>query len=152
ERLTSPAHDPGPSAAAGRPAPRGDLAAAAPPPPHDPGACALEVRAVAASRGARAAERVCVEAIAQHPLSVELSLLQALLLLELGRLDEAEQASRRTLYLDHQSPMAHFTAATIARRRADVAAARRGYRNAKKLAEALAPDAIVPLTEGERAG
>lgn len=118
---------------------------------HDPAACVIGVRAVAASRGAEAAEQACAEASARHPLSVELCLLRTLMLLELGRLDEATEAARRALYLDHRSPMAHFTAATVARRRDDLEAARRGYRNARKLAAALPPDAIVPMTEGERA-
>jgi chemotaxis protein methyltransferase CheR len=119
---------------------------------HDPAACAVGARAVAALRGAVAAEQACADAALRHPLSVELCLLRTLMLLELGRLDEAAESARRTLCLDHQSPMAHFTAATIARRRADLAAARRGYRNARSLAAALPPDAVVPLTDGERAG
>jgi chemotaxis protein methyltransferase CheR len=125
---------------------------APPPPADDPRELAAGVRSIAAHRGARAAEQACAEATLRHPLSVELSLLRTLLLLELGRLDEAAEAARRTLYLDPRSPIAHFTAATIARRSDDPRAARRGYRNAQALAAALDPDTIVPLTEGERAG
>jgi chemotaxis protein methyltransferase CheR len=98
------------------------------------------------------AERACGEATARHPLSPELHYLHAVLLLNLGRIEEAAQAARRVIYLDRSLAMAHFTLGSILRRRGDKAGARRAYRNARQLCAAMPADQVVLLGEGEQAG
>jgi chemotaxis protein methyltransferase CheR len=98
------------------------------------------------------AERVCAEAVARHPLAVELAYLHALLLVDLGRQREAVEALRRVLYLDGSLAVAHFTLGSVLDRLGDPAGACRAYRNAHGLAAARAPDEPLPLAEGECAG
>ncbi|HEX8699979.1 MAG TPA: protein-glutamate O-methyltransferase CheR [Myxococcaceae bacterium] len=94
----------------------------------------------------------CAEAAARYPLSAELRYLEALLLLGLGRLGEAERAVRQILYLDGSLAAAHFTLGLVLRRLGDTAGALRAFRNVERLCAALPADAAVPLAEGERAG
>jgi chemotaxis protein methyltransferase CheR len=74
------------------------------------------------------------------------------LLLNLGREEEAAQAARRVIYLDRSLAMAHFTLGSILRRRGDHAGARRAYRNARELCAAMPAEQAVALGEGEPAG
>ncbi|HKI33969.1 MAG TPA: protein-glutamate O-methyltransferase CheR [Gemmataceae bacterium] len=117
----------------------------------DPSAAALYVRALANLDAGRA-ERACAEAAARHPLAAELHHLHALLLLELGRDEEADRAARRVIYLDRTLALGHFTLGSILWRRGDRAGARRAYRNARALCAARPADEVVPLSDGERAG
>jgi chemotaxis protein methyltransferase CheR len=98
------------------------------------------------------AERACAEATVRHPLSPELHYLHAVLLLNLGREEEAAQAARRVIYLDRSLAIAHFTLGSILRRRGDHAGARRAYRNARELCAAMPAEQAVALGEGEPAG
>jgi len=114
-------------------------------------AAALRVRALA-NLDLDAAERASAEATALHPLSSELHYLRSVLLLGLGRDDEATRAARRALYLDRSLAIAHFTLGSILQRRGDRTGARRAYRNAHDLCAARPADEVVPLTDGEPAG
>ncbi|QRO02374.1 protein-glutamate O-methyltransferase CheR [Archangium violaceum] len=118
---------------------------------EDPGAAAVAVRALA-NLDARAAVRACAEAIARHPLAAELRYLEALLLLGLGRLEEAERAARQALYLEPSLAVAHLMLGHILRRQGDTRGALRSFGTAEMLCATLPPDAPVPLSEGERAG
>jgi chemotaxis protein methyltransferase CheR len=117
----------------------------------DPAAAILQVRALANLDPARA-EASCAEAAARHALSTELHYLHGVLLLELGRDQEAERALRRALYLDRSLAVAHLTLGALAARHGDREAARRAYRNARDLCTARPADEAVPLAEGEPAG
>ncbi len=117
----------------------------------DAGAAALEVRALANVESGEA-ERVCAAAAARHPFSTELAYLHAVLLLDLGRDEEAVRALRRVLYLDRSLALAHFLLGSILRRRGDLTGARRAFRNARDLSAACPPDQPVSLSEGEAAG
>jgi chemotaxis protein methyltransferase CheR len=119
--------------------------------PGDPAAAALHVRALANLDAARA-ERSCAEAAAHHALAPELHYLHAVLLLGLGRDEEAERVLRRVMYLDRSLAVAHFTLGALATRRGDREAARRAYRNARDLCAARPAAEAVPLAEGESAG
>ncbi len=65
---------------------------------------------------------------------------------------EAAEAIKRALFLDRLFVIGHFTMGSLMRRLGDVTAAQRSFRNARNLAAALPADAILPLSDGERAG
>jgi chemotaxis protein methyltransferase CheR len=112
---------------------------------------ARRVRALA-DKNAIEAERACAAALEQQPLAVELRYLHAVLLMDLGRTDEAIQALRRTIYLDRSLAVAHFTLGALLGQSGDLAGARAAYRNAAALCAARPADEIVPLADGEHAG
>jgi chemotaxis protein methyltransferase CheR len=118
---------------------------------HDVNAMAYRVRA-RANIEAGAAEQTCCAALTCHPLSTELHYLRALLLVNLGRFEEATQSLRQALFLEHTLAAAHFTLGTVLRQRGDLAGARRAYRNAHALAVARSPDEIATLTDAETYG
>jgi chemotaxis protein methyltransferase CheR len=111
----------------------------------------IHVRALA-NREIAEAGRACAEATIRHPLSPELHYLHAVLLMDLGRKEEAARAARRVIYLDRSLALAHFTLGSMLRRRGDRRGARRAYRNARELCAAMPPDQAVALGEGEQAG
>jgi chemotaxis protein methyltransferase CheR len=117
----------------------------------DSSASALHVRALANVEVAEA-ERACTAALGRHPLSVEHHYLRAVLLVALVRFDEAIRFARRIVYLDGNSAIGYFTLGGLLRRTDDLAGARRAYRNAHDLLLAQPADALVPLSDGERAG
>jgi chemotaxis protein methyltransferase CheR len=117
----------------------------------DPAACALHVRALA-NLDAGQAVGVCAEAASRHPLAAELHYLHAVLLLDIGRDDEAVRAARRALYLDRSLAIVHFALGSMLWRHGDVEGARRAYRNARDLCAARPAAEPVPLAEGEPAG
>ena len=100
----------------------------------------------------RVAERASAEAIDLHPLCSELRHLRALLLLSLGRDDEAARQARHAIYLDRTLAMAHFTLGSILIRLGDRPGAWRSYRNARDLLAARPADEPVVLSDGETAG
>jgi chemotaxis protein methyltransferase CheR len=114
-------------------------------------ACGVHVRALA-NLDLERAEAACAEAVRRHPLSGELHHLRAVLLMSLGRDDEAAQAARRALYVDRSLAIAHFTLGSILRRKGDPAGAWRAFRNARDLCAARPADEPVPLSDGELAG
>jgi chemotaxis protein methyltransferase CheR len=117
----------------------------------DPEACALHVRALA-NLDPDAARQACADAAARHPLAAELHYLEAVLLVDAGRDEEAARAARRVLYVDRTLAAAHFTLGSILRRLGRPAGARRAYRNARDLCAARPADEVVPLSDGEHAG
>jgi chemotaxis protein methyltransferase CheR len=117
----------------------------------DAGACALRVRALSNVETARA-EQACAAAAGHHPLAAEIHYLHAVLLLELGREEEAVRAVRRVVYLDRSLAVGHFTLGSILIRRGDQEGARRAYRNARDLCAARPADEALPLSDGEHAG
>jgi len=119
---------------------------------EDAASAALRVRAIANREGSHAASQAAEAAAQRHPLAPELHFLHAVLLLDLGRLEEALESVRRVLYLDRSLAAAHFALGSLLRRRGDVEGARRAFRNSAELAGARPPDEPVPLGDGERAG
>ena len=121
--------------------------------PHrdDAGACALHVRALA-NIDVKRAEQVCAESQAKHPLSSELSYLRSVLLADLGRIEDACAAAKKTLYLDRTLAIVHFFMGGLLKRRGDREGARRAYRNAHELCSGRPSQEEVPLSDGELAG
>lgn len=112
---------------------------------------ALHVRALANIDLAKA-EKACARALVHDPLSAELNFLHALVLLDLGRGDEAVPALRRVIYLDRSLAVAHLALGSILQRRGDPGGAKRAYRNARDLCANRPADEVVPLADGETAG
>ena len=119
--------------------------------PDDVAACTLHVRSLANLHVGRAAQ-ASAEAVGGDPLSAELHFLHGVLLVGLGRDDDAARAMRRVLYLDRSLAVAHFTLGAILERVGDADGARRAYRNARDLSRARPVDEAAPLSDGEPAG
>ncbi len=117
---------------------------------NDAGAVALHVRALA-NLNAVEAEQVCTKLLTRHALVSELHYLRAVLMLGLGREDEALSAARRALYLDRSLAIAHFLEGVILRRRGDRPGAWRAFRNARDLCEARPADEVITFSDGETA-
>ncbi|WP_225411911.1 CheR family methyltransferase [Stigmatella hybrida] len=116
-----------------------------------PESAEVAIRALA-NVNPEAAAAACAEAASRFPLAAGLRYLEAVLLLGLGRLAEAERAARQVVYLEPRLAVAHLTLGHVLRRRNDTAGAARAFRSAEELCAALPPDTAVPLSEGERAG
>jgi chemotaxis protein methyltransferase CheR len=117
----------------------------------DPAAAVLGVRAAANERGTAEAERLAASSSARHPECVELHLLHAVLLIDLGRHDEAVEAARRAVYLDRRLVIGHYLLGTALVHLGDLATAARAFRNAHSLAASLPPDLPIPFGDGQRA-
>lgn len=78
--------------------------------------------------------------------------LRAVVLREQGRLDEAAEALRQTLYLDASLVVAHFAMGELARARHQVPQAHVHWRNALDLLAGLEADSVVPESDGLSAG
>jgi chemotaxis protein methyltransferase CheR len=128
------------------------LSSSAEKPGAEPDAWAALVGELANRGDAIAAEHTALEGIGRYPLVPELHHLRALLLLGLGRLDEAAEAARRLLYLDRKLAFGHLTLAVILQRMGKADEAARAFRNAESLLAAQRPDSVVPLAEGRCAG
>lgn len=121
-----------------------------PPPEATPAVPPLaRVRERADREGAQAAEPMCRALLDQNAHDGDLHHLHALLLLELGRLKEAEAAARKGLFLLRRSPVLHYTLASILLRQHDRRGAWRSFRNARDLALAWPAGEPLPLAEGE---
>jgi chemotaxis protein methyltransferase CheR len=107
------------------------------------------LRALAASDGSAVAERETAREAARYPLDPELHYLRGMLLLDLGRTNDALAAIRRVLYLDRTLAVAHYALGAICERAGDHAGAVRAYRNAARLAAAQPAEEIAPLSDGE---
>jgi chemotaxis protein methyltransferase CheR len=114
-------------------------------------AAVLRVRAVANARGSEEAAHDAQRAVTRHPLSTELHLLHALLLLDLKRHADAEQALKRVIYLDRSLAIASHLLGSTLRDQGKLDEARRAYRNARDVARGRPPDEEIPLADGEPA-
>lgn len=117
---------------------------------EDAVACATLVRSLAQLDTADA-EVECARCVKLHATSETLHHLHALLLMDLNRLNEAEAAVRKTLFLDRELAIAHFTLGLILQRSGQRDGAVRSFRNARKLCERVPPESLVPLSDGEHA-
>lgn len=115
-------------------------------------ACALGVRALANLGAIVEAEEAAAEAARRHPLSPFLNFLWAVVLLGVGRREDALERVRRVLYLDRASAVAHLTAGLILTELGRAKLARSAYRRAHVLLSALPEGASVEWCEGEAAG
>nr|WP_320049788.1 CheR family methyltransferase [uncultured Desulfuromonas sp.] len=91
---------------------------------------------------------VADQAIRHDKLNANVHYLRAMILLEQGALEEAEQSLRRTIYLDRNLILAHFSLGNIARRQGKKSKARRHFNQTLSLLEPFSPDDEVPGSEG----
>jgi len=110
------------------------------------------VRALANRGDMAAAGHACAAALDRHRTSAELAYLHAVLLGEAGRHADAATAARRALYLDGGLVVAHLVLGGALARLGKTDGACRALRNAQRLLGGMAPDAIVPASDGEPAG
>lgn len=115
-------------------------------------AAVVLIRALGSAGRLADAADAAAQAVAQLPLHVELRLLQAIVLVESDRPQEAAAAAKAALYVDPDLAMAHLTLARADQARGDGVAATRSYRNALALLEALPADQPVRLADGDTAG
>ena len=118
----------------------------------DPGLWALLVRAYANCGKRVEAERTCAAALDRYPAASELHALQALLLNAARQHEAAIAAARRALYLDRGLAVAHLAHGAALAGLRDAPAARRAFRAAAKILDALPSEAVVPASDGEPAG
>lgn len=111
---------------------------------------AARVRALADAGSLHDAGKLCTAALEAHPLSAELTYLQALLLINAGRFADAARVARRAVYLDHTLAVAHVVIGDALFRLGQRDDANRSYQTALRLLAPLAPDAVVPASGGER--
>jgi chemotaxis protein methyltransferase CheR len=78
--------------------------------------------------------------------------LRAMILQELGALNDAARALRTALYLDPDYVLAHFALANLERRRRNTEAAALHLHNARALLRGYRPEELVPEFEGVTAG
>jgi chemotaxis protein methyltransferase CheR len=115
-------------------------------------ALSLLVRAYANQGKLPQALAVCDDALRQDKLDPSLYYLKAEILQEQGKLEEAQMALLRSLYLDPQLVMAHFAMGNLALWRGNVERSDKHFRNALALLESRPPDEIVPGSEGMTVG
>ena len=120
-------------------------------PVDDVSAVASRLRSSANAGETEQAATMAAEAAARYPTSVEIGFLHGILLLNLARYADAERTLRRVLYLDRSLAIAHFTLGAILHRLGNVDGAARAYRNARDLARQHPEDALLALSDGERA-
>ena len=118
------------------------------------GAAALAESARRAANEGRLGEALkdCEGAISANKLSAGYRYLQATILGELDRDDDAVKALNSTLYLDPRFVLAHFLYGNIARRRSRAADADSHFRTTLSLLEELSADDVLPESEGMTAG
>ena len=69
-----------------------------------------------------------------------------------ARFDAAVASLKRSLYLDQDFILAHFTLANINRSAERFKESNKSYKNALALLSAMAPDRVIPESEGITAG
>ncbi len=118
---------------------------------EDPEACLLHIRSIA-NLGDPSAEPLAEQAIERHPFSPELYYLLAHIRLLRSDDRQAILLLRKALYLDPSLIMAHFVLGSLLQRSGDWPGAGRCFGNAIRLAEALPPEATVPMSDDQTAG
>ena len=90
----------------------------------------------------------CDKAIAKQKIEPGIHYLRATILQERGALDEAVRSLQRTLYLDPNFALAHFTLGMIARQRGRFEALDKHFENARALLAIYPPEEILPESGG----
>jgi chemotaxis protein methyltransferase CheR len=108
----------------------------------DDGAVIWQFRATAVANLGRAREALeaCDRSLAADPTDKHTHFIRALVLLELSRLPAAEEAFKRTLYLDRNFVEAHYQLGLLRLRQGQRAAGIKSLRNALSIAEATQPE------------
>ena len=118
----------------------------------DINAITLLARALANQGNLAEAKEWCEKAVILDKINPGLHYLLGIIFYELGRLDEAMSSLKRSLYLDQDFILAHFTLANINRSAERFKESNKNYKNALVLLSAMAPDRVLPESEGITAG
>jgi chemotaxis protein methyltransferase CheR len=118
----------------------------------DPQAYVLMCRTYANEGKLAEALRLSEQALATNKLDMELRYLHAIILQELGMVNEAIEALKRVLYLDPDMVLAHFTLGNLSLKQRKNKDSRKYFNNALELLSRYHPDAIVPEADGLLAG
>jgi chemotaxis protein methyltransferase CheR len=112
---------------------------------------ASRVRDFASQGQVDEAGRHCARGLELHPADAELLCLRAYLLGASGSTQEAAQCARRALYVDRNLAVGHLILGSCLHRLGDRAGARRSFRNALALLDAMDPEEVVPASDGDGA-
>lgn len=113
---------------------------------------ALLVRAYANQGKLTEALAWCEKGIMADKQDPSFHYLRATIMQEQGRLEEAVHSLRRTLYLDRDFVLAHFTLGNIARQQGNRADSERHFENVLSILSAWGDEQTVPQSEGMTAG
>jgi chemotaxis protein methyltransferase CheR len=119
---------------------------------RDVNAITLLSRALANQGNLAEAKEWCEKAVVLDKLNPGLHYLLGIIFYELGRLDAAMASLKRSLYLDQDFILAHFTLANINRSAERFKESNKNHKNALALLDAMAPDRVLPESEGITAG
>ena len=95
---------------------------------------------------------LCEKALSSDKLDPSLHYLKAAVLQEMGRTDDAFRSLERTLYVDPEFVLAHFTLGNLAMRKGDRKTGTRCFRNALALVEPLSDSDVLPESAGLAVG
>ena len=112
----------------------------------------LSVRALANQGKLKEALDLCEKAIIEEKLNPVLYYLKAAILQELSRDEEAITSLKKSLYIDPNLVLAHFTLGNIMIKQGNIQAAKKGFNNALALLGILKQDDILPESDGITAG
>jgi chemotaxis protein methyltransferase CheR len=93
-------------------------------------------------------EKLIDESLKLGPLAPESHYLRGLIVQELGRLDEAAEAFRRSAFLDQNFVLAHFASAGLFTRLGQTVRAQKALETTVALLEGRAPRELVPEGDG----
>ncbi|MCX6556910.1 MAG: chemotaxis protein CheR, partial [Candidatus Aminicenantes bacterium] len=110
------------------------------------------IRALADQGKPNEALALCAEALAANKLDPGLHFLQASILQELDRIDEACVSLKRTLYLDQNFLLAHFALGNLGLRQGNKRAAKKHFENVLALLKGNRTEDILPEAEWLTAG
>jgi len=119
---------------------------------HTPAAMTALARSRANEGNLREAKSWAEQAIAADKLNPQLHYLRAVILQELGELDEANAALNRALYLDPEFVLAHFSLGHLFLHRENPRSASRCFANAASLLNRLKQEEVLPESEGITVG
>ena len=119
----------------------------------DPAALLVaEVKKLANAGRLEEAGRACAAALDRFREHAELHYLHAVLVAQAGQFPESARAAKRAIYLDRSMVVAHLALGSALLRSDRRSAAARAFATASRLLSAMAPDEIVPFSDGEPAG
>ena len=118
----------------------------------DVNAITLLARAFANQGNLAEAGQWCEKAVALDKINPGLHYLLGIIFYELGQPDAAVASLKRSLYLDQDFILAHFTLANINRSAERFKESNKNYKNTLALLDAMAPDLVLPESEGITAG
>lgn len=120
--------------------------------PDSAAVCYQMARALANQGRLEEARSWCQQAVARNPLLIEAHYTLALIHQEQAAFDQAIAQLKQTLYLDPDFVLAHFSLANLYRQAREQEGAVRHHAQAIRLAAKLAPQEILPGSDGLNAG